>query len=250
MNRFFIPLLLILAGLSIPAFADSPVAANPQYLFQLSYDDAEQAIGQALAQKGAGAKVAANINGHHNEALFSYSKPISVEIRGLQFERPSRWSANLLFMADGEVVSAMPVGGRYEEMIEVPVLKREVRSGDVIGEADVEIRDFPITHTRTDTITDSAVLIGKSPVAAISPSRPVREHEIASPAIVKKNGIVSMRYTSPGMEITTTGQAMNEGARGDVISVRNTASRKIVRASVVDAGTVSIVGTGEPYASN
>jgi flagella basal body P-ring formation protein FlgA len=112
------------------------------------------------------------------------------------------------------------------------------------------MRDFPITHTRNDTITDATQLVGKSPVLAISPSRPVRQHEIASPAIVKKNSIVSMRFTSPGMEITATGQAMEEGAKGDVINVRNTVSRKIVRAVIADANTVDIKGIGEDHAAN
>jgi len=263
MNNFFVLLFLIVIGMAIPAFADAP-AADPapaaptavvssdttKYLFQLSSGDAEDAIGKALVQKGAGTKIGISINGHRNDALFSYSKPISVEIRGLQFEKPSRWSANLLFVADNEVVSAMPVAGHYEEIIEVPVLKREVRSGDVIGEADVEMRDFPMTRTRTDTITDIAQIIGKSPAIAISPSRPIRQHEIASPAIIKKNGIVSIRYISPGMEITTTGQALEEGAKGSVISVRNTVSRKIVRAVITDENTVDIAATGEPYAAN
>ncbi len=257
----------IIVGMALPALAGDPAAfappvpqqsvpvsepsiETPKYLFQLSYADAEEAIGQALVKKGAGGKISVNINGQRTLPLFSYSKPLAVEIRGLQFEKPARWSANLLFTAEGEVVSAMPVAGRYEEIIEVPVLKREVHNGDVIGQADVEMRDFPITRTRTDTITEIAQLIGKSPAIAISPSRPVRQHEIISPAVIKKNAVVSIRYTSPGMLITTTGQAMEEGAKGDAISVRNTVSRKIVRAVVTDQNTVDIAGTGEPYAAN
>lgn len=229
--------------LSFATTEEPPAVVGTKYLFELSYDDAEGAIGFALSDKGAGNKVAATINGHKTEALFSYNKPISVEIRGLQFDKTSaRWNASLLFVSEGDTVSAMPVSGRFEEMAEVPVLKRQVRAGDVIKETDVEIRDYALSRTRSDTITDIASLVGKSPARAISPNRPIREQEIAQPTLVKKNGIVQMRYTSPGVIITASGQATEDGGRGSVISVKNLSSKKLVRAVVEDENTVSIIG--------
>ncbi|MEK7387982.1 MAG: flagellar basal body P-ring formation chaperone FlgA, partial [candidate division NC10 bacterium] len=73
-------------------------------------------------------------------------------------------------------------------------------------------------------------LVGQSPERTISPYRPVRDHEIARPALIKKDAIVQMRYQSPGMEITTTGQAMADGSKGRMIAVRNLASKKVVHA--------------------
>lgn len=246
--------ILILIGLAVPAFADTaeaPAATQPQYLFQLSYDDAEAAIGTALAEKGAGAKIAAVINGRKKDAMFSYSRPLTVEIRGLKFEpSPPRWSASLLFLSEGQVISALPAGGRYYEVVEAPVLKREVRNGDIIRESDIELRDFAVQQTGGGTITDLAELIGKSPLRSISAGRPIRSHEIAQPTVIKKNALVQMRYTSGPMEITTSGEAMSDGARGDVINVRNSASKKIIRAVVEDASTVSVVAAGGAYAAN
>lgn len=241
----FFFMLLGFASLGASAFAADPAIANPQYLFQLSYHDAEETISEALRQKGAGEKIAATIAGRSDMPIFSYGKPLSVELRGLQFDKGARrWNASLLFLSNGEVISAIPATGRFDEMIELPVLKREVRNGDTIGQGDIEVRDFVVTQTRSDTIGDLAALIGKSPVHTISPGRPVREHEIASPAVIKKNGIVQVHYTTPGMEITATGQAMADGAKGDVIEVRNVTSRKVVRAVVADATNVTILAPG------
>jgi flagellar basal body P-ring formation protein FlgA len=244
MKNLFSFLLIIIMALAAPAWAtpgEAP-ATQPNYLFELSFEDAQNAIGQALVEKGAGTQLAASINGRKKDALFSYNKPLTVEIRGLQFDKNARsWSANLLMISEGDVVTAMPVAGRFEDMVEVPVLRRQIRNGEIIGESDVDLRQFPVAHTRPGTIRDKAELIGKSPSRASSAFRPIREHEIASPAVVKKNGIVQMRYLSPGMEITATGQAMNEGGRGEVIAVRNMNSKKIVRAVVEDANTVSIL---------
>ncbi len=62
---------------------------------------------------------------------------------------------------------------------------------------------------------------------------------------MKKNNIVQMRYISPGMEIVTSGQAMEDGAKGNLIGVKNLASKKIVQAMVEDSGNV-IVSPPEP----
>ena len=242
-NFFFVAIALM----CLPAAAETVSVSEKQanaatYLYALSYEDAEGAIGFALSDKGAGNKVNATISGHKTDALFSYNKPITVEIRGLQFDKnASRWNASLMFVNEGNVVSAMPVTGRFEEVMEVPVLKRPVKNGDVIKAADIEIRDFAVSRTRSDTITDIAGLIGKSPARSISASRPVREQELASPAIIKKNGLVQMRYLSPGMEITATGQALEEGSKGSVISVRNLASKRLVRAVIADDKTVNVL---------
>lgn len=213
--------------------------------FAVSYDDAEQAIATALSQKDITGKLAVTMAGHKNAVLFSYSAPVAVEIKGLTIERISnRWTASLLFVSQGEVVSAIPATGNFNEMVELPVLKRAVRAGDIITEQDLEVRDFSAGHSRTDTITDLSALIGKTPTHHLSPSRPIKTQEVVIPAILKKNAIVEMRYSSPGMEITTYGEAMMEGAMGDVINVKNAASKKIVRAVIADNKTVTVLGNG------
>lgn len=225
------------------AMLESPFVENKDYLFPLTYQEAEEAISRALADKGAGEKIAATMNGRNlNKPLFSYSKPMRVELRGLRFDEAAQhWSGNLLVIAEEEVVTAMPAAGRYDQMVEVPVLKRPVKNGSLIGISDIEIRDIPMTQTRTDTVTDIASLIGKSPVHSISASRPIREHEIEPPPLVKKNSIVQMRYTSPGMEITTTGQALDDGGKGNVIGVRNLSSKRVVQAVVEDVSAVTVL---------
>lgn len=231
--------------------AAMPPADVQQALFQLSYEDVEGAVGFALSDKGAGQKIAATVNGDRRKPLFSYDKPISVEIRGLQFDGDNkRWSASLLFVSGDAVVSAIPVSGRFEETVEIPVLKRQVKNGEVIRAEDIELRDHPFARTRSDTVTDLASLVGKSPTRTISPGRPVYESELAGPTLVKKNATVQMRYLSAGLEISATGQTVDDGARGDVITVRNLASKKLVRAVIADEKTVDVVAPGTALSSN
>lgn len=238
-------ILMCLLWTANPAFALPENAAGKEPLFPLSYSEAEEAVSRALSEKGAGDKVAASINGRGNQPIYAYTEPLTVEIRGLNFDKPSaHWSGNLIFLADSQVITAMPAAGRYDQLAEVPVLKRPVRNGEIIRDTDIEIRDLPLAQVRVDVVTDIASLIGKSPLHSISAFRPIRDHEIAMPPLVKKNNIVQMHYQSPGMEIITTGQALEDGAKGSVIGVRNLTSKRVVQAVVEDVSAVSVRAAG------
>lgn len=234
-----------------PPVAEVPKATAPTYdNFRLTYEDAEEALGQALAERGAGSKISASITTRTDPYLFSYGQPISVEIRGLRFEQGThRFTANLVSISGKDVVSAKPIAGRYDEMVEVPVLKHSMRAGDIIKDSDIELRDYPEARTHNGTITDIASLIGKSPARVISSDRPIREQELGSAAAVKKNDAVKMVYNNGAMSISTTGLAMSDGAKGAVIMVKNLASKKLVQATVQDSSTV-IIDNGEPKVSS
>lgn len=224
--------------------AERPATRNS---FEISYEDVEKAVSAALVEKGVSEHVGAKVTGRKNAPVFAFHEPVTVAPRGLQFDQKTgRWSANLYFsLENGEIVTVLPAAGHFTEMLEVPVLKRQVRNGDVIRDSDIEMREFTLTQTRADTLTDAATLVGKTPVRTISPYRPVRNAEIANPAIIRKDAIVQMHYSIPGMQISTTGQALAAGAKGDVIDVRNTGSRKVVRAVIISADTVSVSATLE-----
>jgi len=218
--------------------------------FRLTYEDAEAAIGQALAERGVSAKVKASIANRDGDHIFSYSQPISVEIRGLRFDANThRFTTNLVSLSGKDVISVKAISGRFDEMVEVPVLKQSVRAGDIIKEQDIELRDYAKARARTDTITDMASLVGKSPVRVITGGRPIRAHELEQAAVVKKNDLVKMVFNQGAMQISTSGQAMSDGGKGSVISVRNMASKKIVQATVEDSGTV-IIDSGEARISS
>lgn len=248
----------------VPAPSPQPAAQaqpeQPRGSFEVSYADAEAAVGAALAAKGIGDKIGAMMDGRTSKAIFAYGEPLQVQTRGLRTDpKKSRWQASLLFVNEkGDVVSAMPAAGMFHEMVEVPVLRRHLRNGEQITESDIEVRDFIRSQTRPDTITDIASLIGKTPMRSISAYRPVRESEIAGLPLIKRDAIVQLRFSTPGMEITTPGQAMAQGARGDVIEVRNTASRKVVRGVVESATSVLVYNpnqqtsalTGENHVAN
>lgn len=228
-------------AITAPVTHDSQQSAtSPEKSYQLYAKDIEAAISTALVQAGAGEKISAQVVGRRSLPLYESEAAVSVQIKTLRFDdKATSWSANLLFMnGKGEVQSAMPVSGRYQEMVEIPVLRLAVNANDVIKESDVATMDYPLSRTRKDMVLDKTTLIGKSPRRVISANRPIREEEIAPPKVVRKDEMVRIRYASGPLIIETNGQALDAGSVGDIVRVRNIDTKKLVQAKVEDKGMV------------
>ncbi|MEQ1789678.1 MAG: flagellar basal body P-ring formation chaperone FlgA, partial [Rickettsiales bacterium] len=223
-------------------------ASSEAYIFNIYYEDAQDAISKTLTEKlssehSDSKKVAAIINNRTLTPLYSSNEPINVEIRGLRTDNTNnRWNASIIIMAnDNKVLSAMPIAGRFMMMSEVPVLKHPFRNGEIIRESDIEIKSFPQKRIHNDTVANIEDLVGKTPIRTISYNRPIRSTEISTPAIIEKNALIQIRYKTANMEITTTGKALEDGAKGDVIEVLNTTSKKTTRAMVTSSNIVDVL---------
>ncbi|MBV8939898.1 MAG: flagellar basal body P-ring formation protein FlgA [Alphaproteobacteria bacterium] len=244
-----------LAAPAAEAAAVSAAAAPAQIpaAYALSAKDTEEVVAEALVKAGAAAHVQATILGGRGQKLYESARPLAAELRTLTFDKSTmRWTANLLVTSGSEVLTAMPIGGRWQEMVSLPALRHAMRSGDAIGEQDISMQNFPASYSRPGVITDAAALAGKTPRSLITADRPVREVEISLPVLVKRNALVSMHFRAGNIVITATGQALADAAKGEVIEVRNVNSKSVVRAAVQDAENVTVTppGEGKQYAGN
>jgi flagella basal body P-ring formation protein FlgA len=65
----------------------------------------------------------------------------------------------------------------------------------------------------------------------------LRQGQLAAPVLVKRGSAVSI-VARKEQVVSMAGEAMDPGALGQVIRVRNAASGTVIRARVVDAGVV------------
>jgi flagellar basal body P-ring formation protein FlgA len=227
------------------AFGSQAEEPDPHAPYQLLLEDIEKAVSDALVKADVAKHVRATVTNNRDKVLYAGSQPAHVELRTLTYDKgKSSWSANMLIMDGEKVLTAKPITGRYNEEQALPVLKQRFRDNDVIAKEHIEMQFFPITKVRQDTVLEVEELIGKSPRHMISPNRPIRTGELTTPPVLEKGATVSMRYVTPYMSITTTGEAQEEGSVGDVIRVLNPDSKKIVRARITSPQEVT-VGVGQ-----
>lgn len=228
--------------LSLSAFA-----ATGEQDYSISLNEVEQLIADELVRQGKGEDVQASVIGRRSTEIVRRNVPVAMEIINLESEEPTqRFRATVRFSTESGIdrpaqkIGDLQLAGRYEVMREVPMVKFRLGSGDVIREEDVEWQKMPISRINRDTVLEVDQLVGKSPVRGLMAGRAIKADEVQSPPIVLRRTPVQMQYQSDFISISAIGTAMEDGAMGQKIKVRNDDSGIILDARVTARGRVEV----------
>lgn len=139
--------------------------------------------------------------------------------------------------------------GTAIETVEAAILTRSVERGDVLKASDVVIERRPKVEVGADAaVRDSAV--GMQARRQLGAGRALRVLDLAKPDLVTRDQNVTLIYQNGGLYLTIRGKAIDGGAEGDVVSVMNTQSKRVVSGVVSGRGEVTIsVATPRPAPS-
>ncbi|MGB7800226.1 flagellar basal body P-ring formation chaperone FlgA [Buttiauxella sp.] len=127
--------------------------------------------------------------------------------------------------------------------VNVPVLvaAQTLERGQVIAAADVVMRVQDIAPLNGQFFNTPEEVLGQTVKRRISASQVVNVAQLEQPVMVERGQSVLMVARHQGIEASTTGEAMKQGRKGDVIRVRNISSQRTVDAIVVSPGVVQIL---------
>jgi len=86
--------------------------------------------------------------------------------------------------------------------------------------------------------------------AGLQPGRPLRTADLMKPDLVQRNESVTLVYEVPGIVLTIRGKAADGGAEGDVISVLNEQSKRVVQGVIIGPGRVAVASGSPRLAAN
>lgn len=119
---------------------------------------------------------------------------------------------------------------------ETLVAARMLRAETVLTAEDIRRGDESIPGA----LKDPAAAVGRETKVNIYAGQPIYAGDLAAPAIVERNQLVTLNYHHGGLAIATDGRAMDRGAVGDRVRVMNLASRQIVAGQIMVDGSVSV----------
>ncbi len=128
----------------------------------------------------------------------------------------------------------------------VPVPAVVIYPGDVIRDgmlAEVEMPDD--FAGRAAAVLDRNALVNKTSRRTLLPNLPIPKNAIGEPKVVSLNAMVRIVYAEAGLTISTYGSALQSGAVGDVIPVRNLESGVTVSGTVGGDGAVHVASAGQ-----
>lgn len=161
-----------------------------------------------------------------------------LEIEALDTRQASRLRFVVRCPVDGGWRYEYVVRGRISAM--VAVAAAPVAAGEPLTNAMITLDRRDVTLI-PDALGAPDAALGQTSRRSLRPGDVLRAGQLAAQVLVKRGDAVLMVARRDQVEVTTAGEALDSGARGAMVRVRNPSSGQIVRMRVSGAGTVEPV---------
>jgi flagella basal body P-ring formation protein FlgA len=168
--------------------------------------------------------------------------------RFVQDPATGRFEATLV-AGDGPGGERRPLGrlaGTAIVEVDVVRLRRAVQRGEIVNVGDVVVERAPRLRLPQDVASETADVVGRAARRGLSEGATLRASDLERPRVIARNDTVTIVFDTGRVVVTARGQANDGGAVGDVIEVRNLASRRIVQAVVTGPGKVTVQPGSRP----
>lgn len=131
----------------------------------------------------------------------------------------------------------MYISVRVEILFPVVVATETLAPGELISSHQVEIRYIEQNSLKGMQFDDPSKLVGVRVKRRVAKDYPILGNNLC---FVCKNDSVSIYARSNSFELKTSGEALQDGNKGDRIRVKNSSSNKELDAIVIDIGEVEV----------
>ena len=141
---------------------------------------------------------------------------------------------------DNDHAAQRTVHGRVEFLIRVPVPARMIRRGETVARDDIQWREINLRQLAADPVDSADQIVGRAARRTLRLTQPVRSSDLRAPIVIDKGALVTIVLNSPGIRLTSTGRALEDGADGEMIRVINMQSKRTVEATVIAKNLVRV----------
>lgn len=123
--------------------------------------------------------------------------------------------------------------GKLQQMAQIPVLRTQTKTGQVIKESDLIYLRIPKGKINPEIIQDRAHLVGYTPKRIISANMPIQQFDIMAPVLIMKGSTATVTLISEHLNLTTKATALENGSKGERIRLLNPQSKITIEAEVI-----------------
>lgn len=152
--------------------------------------------------------------------------------------------ATAAFLGVLQLTLVSPTAAVAADTTILPAPTITIYPGDSIRETWLSDHEFPkgVLAQRGAMIENREMLVGKVARRTLLAGAPIPINAVAEPKIVVNGAKVPIVFEEGGLSILTYGSALQAGAVGDIISVRNLDSGYTVSGTVRSDGSVRVSG--------
>ena len=168
--------------------------------------------------------------------------PGDLEMSASLFETPKKGTLGFTFevLAEDAEKQHFEVEAAVEEWRDIPVASRAIQRGSVIDVGDIKMARFNVSSLPGDVALDPKAVYGFEVNKNIAFGEVFQKRKLAIPPVIEMGAIVTLLYSTGSLQATASGVAIESGALGDDIRVRNDSSKKIVLGKILEPGVVGV----------
>ena len=207
----------------------------------IPFNQIEDTLKKEIENKGIDGNYKVLLN--NGQPSFTLPKTLhpTVEVTHFTYDQQKNYfTATLVAPSQENPVKKMEVSGTVERLVKVPVLRNNLQNGDIIGQNDIDFINIPQDRLQHDIILDADKLIGMTPRRVAYAGKFVLDGTLQSPQIVERGEAVTIQFKQGPLTLTAKGRALQSGAKGDLVRVKNTDSSKMLDAVVVASNLVVV----------
>jgi flagella basal body P-ring formation protein FlgA len=122
----------------------------------------------------------------------------------------------------------------------VAVLSQPLQRGEIITRQHLSIEKRDVSNLREDFVTQIEQAENKQVTRQLNSGTILSLNNLAEPKLIKRGDKVVISTTKSEFSIRMSGVAMMDGAKGQLIQVKNQNSGRIISATVVEPGLVAV----------
>ncbi len=203
--------------------------------------DLVKAIEKEFAEQGIANTVELEIFGGKTDFAFDDAKDVKILISDLKADDNNKFTTNAEIFADGVSVGKTDLLGRFFVMKEIYVPTRDIAKDEVITSDALKTVLVRENRLKEDGLVDVDDIVGKQAVRLLKAEKNISKRDIRNEIVVKKGQALTIIYRNKGLQITSKMEALEDGAKGDLVKFINTKSAKEVVAKVIDKNMAEVL---------
>jgi len=140
---------------------------------------------------------------------------------------------------DGQEAASTPVSFRIQRRAPVVVAARDLPAGSVLSSDDVRLEERPVLPGRL-VLSEDAQAVGQQAAIPVKAGTVLTASQLKPPLLIRRGTRIRLVCKGPSFIATATGEALQDGAAGQTIRVRNLASLRELAGLVVDDQTAEV----------
>ncbi len=207
----------------------------------IPYDSIESSLKKEIENKGIEGNYKISLNSGKPSFTLPNTLNPTVEVTRFTYDQQKDYfTATLVAPSQENPVKKIDVSGTVERLVKVPVLRNNLQNGDIIGQGDIDFVNVPQERLQHDVIMDENKLLGMTPRRVAYAGKFVLDGTLQSPQLIERGEAITIQFKQGPLILTAKGRALQSGAKGDMIRVKNTDSSKMIDAVVIASNQVIV----------